>query len=202
MNTLSQQVEGPVKRKCREISWIDFTGQVRSLTKLKVERWFWEEDMWKIWLWWLLRERTLQYFLLFVTKHEPDQTIEQSNRSYQGPQCFQGSRGERVAATSCHPPLQTFTVSSLPILSFRAPWLVGGCPNDLSLDWGARRIEAPRGWTSYGVGRIDLWLPYKDRLTFLSTVIFINISHRSTGEIWSLKLRVTTLIRPTRKVQM
>ena len=117
-------------------------------------------------------------------------------------QCFQGSRGERVAATSCHPPLQTFTVSSLPILSFRAPWLVGGCPNDLSLDWGARRIEAPRGWTSYGVGRIDLWLPYKDRLTFLSTVIFINISHRSTGEIWSLKLRVTTLIRPTRKVQM
>ena len=60
-------------------------------------------------------------------------------------QCFQGSRGERVAATSCHPPLQTFTVSSLPILSFRAPWLVGGCPNDLSLDWGARRIEAPRG---------------------------------------------------------
>ena len=117
-------------------------------------------------------------------------------------QCFQGSRGERVAATSCPPPLQTFTVSSLPILSFRAPWLVGGCPNDLSLDWGARRIEAPRGWTSYGVGRIDLWLPYKDRLTFLSTVIFKNISHRSTGEIWSLKLRVTTLIRPTRKVQM
>ena len=143
-------------------------------------------------------------FIVYISLKAFKKYISWQNwRKYQyAPECFQGSRGERVAATSCHPPLQTFTVSSLPILSFRAPWLVGGCPNDLSLDWGARRIEAPRGWTSYGVGRIDLWLPYKDRLTFLSTVIFINISHRSTGEIWSLKLRVTTLIRPTRKVQM